>query len=410
MSGLLQSYDEIKAGSKAVPLSTNPMTSIGPGNPTLAWKNQVNTGAENLKDECVKRLIIDIYCKVLPLDSSYIQGNQGLMRQDIDNMLATKGMTPRQYITSAHEKTKAPLLEFILRSCDNIGKWFVEEAEEIRKDGEKAGINPPVPDEKNVVEDEETMGALIDIQKDDDYGSFVDMLKKRTVEKIVDDISELIVQTKTGDVMNPKFADETTMESGDTKGIDHNDLTEEERQRRKEKLRKGQSVMGSREKEKHENEKNRPRTPQEIAQAERSKKLREKKTESAIATVYDYVVEKLLKENVEITSEMNEEIIGMAIRESTLNLLDLTFKQPMSDYTNFRSNILFGKGIVVNENTVSKYTQEDRESYLKRLKDSGPKDFNDFIDRMMDSEKEFDDFKKRDAELSKKLKNLLDKI
>ena len=61
------------------------------------------------------------------------------------------------------------------------------------------------------------------------------------------------------------------------------------------------------------------------------------KNESTTCMVIDYLQKKLMEEGVTITPELQDHIIALAVREATLNELDLTFKQPYSDIRNFSS-------------------------------------------------------------------------
>ena len=56
--------------------------------------------------------------------------------------------------------------------------------------------------------------------------------------------------------------------------------------------------------------------------------------------------------------KQKEAIIGLAIRESTFNILDTVFKQPDTDLRYYRTRIKLGKGVVVNESALS-YIKEN---------------------------------------------------
>ena len=379
MNTLSAAYDEIKAGSRSQ-MGPGPLMNIGPGTPgALAWKRQAQANCEQLKDQCLKRIVLDIYVKCLPLDKDYIDGNQGIIKQDVDNFLGSKGMTPRQYITSAHEKTKAPLLEYILQSVDNIGKQFMEEAEEILKDAQANDITPPPPE--GDVEDIETQNALVDIKKDVSYDNFVDELKQKTVDKIVTDISELIAKEKEGDEMRPRLSGSGTSDDsfGDMPTMEGvKDTAQRTVNKAKDVVQKTKDKI-----DKH-NEKGFQKFINKKLETLANELDKRFQTESTIVTVYDYVVESLWKENIELTPELNEEIIGMAIREAVLNQLDLVFKQPMSDFTNFRSTIRFGKGVVVNESVVKDIqerriaNEQEPDVFDKDEEDEGSKFVRDF--------------------------------
>ena len=193
---LSQYYDDIKSGVGRDELSLGPNAQIVDISKIGAkdkWNTLVQQKATDLKDKCRKRLIIDIYTKILPLDDEYKDRNKGVMNHDVDSMLATKDMTPTQYFTTAYQNTKAPLLEFVLRATDNIARSYIEEADEIFKKAEEDKVNPVVPDTDEVEE------QIVEVEKDAEYEDFVNNLKKKTVNKIVDDISDLINDKKEGE-------------------------------------------------------------------------------------------------------------------------------------------------------------------------------------------------------------------
>lgn len=149
---------------------------------------------DKLVNGCCKRILLDIYCKILPLDDDYKIGHQGAMKSDIDNLLQNRNTTASEYIKSAYENTSAPLLDFILHSTNLIGNQFIKEANEKIKDAEENDIDLPTP--KSDVNSEEIEDQLIDIKKDTEYETFIDKLKRKTVDKIVSDVSKLINDKK----------------------------------------------------------------------------------------------------------------------------------------------------------------------------------------------------------------------
>jgi hypothetical protein len=249
-----------------------------------SWRNKTNIECDKLKDACYKRILLDIYAKVVPLDSSYVAGNMGVMKDDIDSFLQSKNMSATEYLKSCRESTKAPLLEFVIRSCNNIGKAFMEEAEETLKDAKANNINAPLP--MADPDTEEINNQLVDVQNDDEYETFVDKLKKKTIDKIVDDVSTIINKKKEVDDLS--FNPKSTIDSAP-------------------------------------------------------------EFESVISVAIDHIAYQLMKENIDITEDLYDDMIGLAIREATLNLIDRTFKQPMSDIKTFSSKIMYNKGSLINE-------------------------------------------------------------
>ena len=196
---LTQMYDNIKKDSMA-PVVPKHNMHIGPGGldqspGALAYRNKAADRCERLKDKCRKHILLDIYCKILPLDKDWVDCHQGQCSGDIDGMLAQKGMSATQYLTSCFEATHAPFVEFLINSTDAIGRVYMENEEEVMNDAQQKDIELPDPKEPEL-EDDDVEGSLVDIQKDTEYEDFVDKLKKKTVNKIVSDITSIIDNKK----------------------------------------------------------------------------------------------------------------------------------------------------------------------------------------------------------------------
>lgn len=196
---LTQMYDDIKKDSVA-PVQPNRSLQIGPAGldaspAALAWRNKAAHHAECLKDDCRKNIIIDIYCHILPLDKEWIDGHRKQVCCDVDKMLANKDMDATQYLKSAYEATKAPFVEYLLRSTDMIGRTYMEEQEEVLKDAQEKDIDVPEPNGPTT-DDEDIENSLVDIKSDTEYEDFVEQLKKKTVNKIVNDITKIIEDKK----------------------------------------------------------------------------------------------------------------------------------------------------------------------------------------------------------------------
>ena len=311
-NSLSDMYDAIKADNKndnpvetkPAPFQvTNPFNNNAPlpmNHPmVIKWKNHAGHECEKLKNKCAKHIILDIYCKILPLDDDFKCGHMGMMKHDVDCMLKKKDMSPTQYLTSAYESTHAPLLEFINRSINLIGESFMEEAEEELKQAQQDGVDVPPPEAPEEVETDDNINSqLVEIKDDMEYDSFVEILKKQTIDKIVNDVSAIINQEK-----------------------EENDMVFDPK-------------------------------------PDASKEVKEPVAESAVAIGIDYLQTKLLKENVQIDEHIEEEIIGMAIRESVLNEMDKVFNMPNSDMKNFINDIRFNKGTIINESAVKSYTNK----------------------------------------------------
>lgn len=295
-NNLTQFYDDLKTRLGQNDTSTTNIIRVG-GTPiggssqtpgAIAWRTKASKECDHLKDDCCKHILLDIYCKVLPLDNDYIRGHHSQMKSDVDGMLASKGTSATNYLTSCYESTKAPLLEFIIRSTNNIGRQFMEEANETLKDAQENDI--VIPEPKADINSKEIEDQLVDVKNDAEYETFIDKLKEKTVNKIVSDVSKVINNKK-----------------------EEKDMTFD---------------------------------PKPIADIEAE-------NESAISIGIDYIHHKLMAENVDITPEIEEAVIGMAIREATLNQMDVVFRQPEGDFKKFANKIRFGKGGVINESAVT---------------------------------------------------------
>lgn len=263
---------------------------FGMDNPgALRFKKIAARECDKLKENCRKHIILDIYCNILPLDDDYKCGHMGQMNHDVDCMLANKGMTATQYLTSAYEKTKAPLVEYVLRATDMIGNQFMEEAEKTLKDAQQKGIDAPEP-KAPTEDDKEIENQLVDVKQDNEYNSFIDKLKEKTINKIVADVSKII--------SNKKEEEKMTFDPKPTT----NELS----------------------------------------------------MESTVSIGLDYLQSKLYTESgSNISPELEEEMIGMAIRESALNQIDTVFRQDNYDIKSFASNIKYGKGVIINESAIN---------------------------------------------------------
>lgn len=195
---LTSMYDDIKKEVNGPAPSPILHVGFGPAgmNPDAqVWKHKAMKHCCDLKDKCRKHLLLDVYCKILPLDKDYIDGHMGQMNDDIDAMLKSKDMSPTQYFTSCMESTNAPFVKWMFEATESIGRQYMEKQDEILQDGQKNNIDIPDPEEPDV-EDPEVKTQLVDIESDMEYDDFVEKLKKKTIEKIVDDVSELIAGEK----------------------------------------------------------------------------------------------------------------------------------------------------------------------------------------------------------------------
>ena len=257
----------------------------------VAWRNNAVKERDALQDRCCKRIILDIYSNSLPLDDDYKNGNMGLLKQDMDSFLTQKNVSGIQYLKSAYEKTKAPLLEFVLRSVNAIGDKFMEEAEAEKKNAEENNITPPEP--KADLSDENVDSQIVDIKDDMEYDSFMQKLKKKTIDKIVKDVSNIINNKK--EEKDMEFDSDDSNSSEDLGG--------------------------------------------EIPELK----------ESTVYAAMNQINSLLLNHHRHMDNDM---VMGMAIREATLNEIDQVFQQPSGVFKEYASNLRFNKGSVITESTV----------------------------------------------------------
>lgn len=279
MGNLTELYDNLKS-------DVRPTISPVGGFNKDRFMNLANKEANNLSNSCAKKILLDIYCRVIPLDSDYVKGHMGVMKQDIDKMLASKDQTPLQYFTSNYEKTDAPLLEFIIRNCNHIGKQYMEAAEKIAEDNKKNDINTPPPSATADIVDSDSQVDDITgndekgVSGDNEYEQFIEKIKKKTITRVINEVSDLINAKK------------------DSK--------------------KNEINFG----------------------------------ESAVGVAADYLSKKLWTESAELKENQKEMVIGMAIREATLNMIDSVLSSE-ENFIEYRNGINFGKGIIVNESAVN---------------------------------------------------------
>lgn len=269
---------------------------VHPG--ALAFRHAAARQAKCLAKDCYKHMLLDIYCKILPLDQDYIDGHRGQMSADIDHMLAGKGMDATQYLTSCYEATKAPLVEFMLRAGNQIGDQFMEDANATLADAQAKGIDAPKPEAPSV-EDKEIQSQLVDVSEDKEYQSFIDKLKQKTIDKVVSDVSKIIAGKKEEQAMtfttNP-----TPAAAGDDAQV-----------------------------------------------------------ESTTSVGADYITKRMIKEHIEqLPDDGVDQILGMAIREATLNQIDVCFKQPGSTFREYSNRVFLGKGYVISEASVTTFLEE----------------------------------------------------
>ena len=286
-------YNKLKSevGGDPSPIQTDKI-----GSDPVIWRNQAVKERDKLQDKCCKRIILDIYTNTLPLDKEYKDNNRGLMKDDMDAFLTQKNVSGIQYLKSAYEKTKAPLLEFVLRSISTIGDMYMEDVNLEKETAEKNNIAAPEP--KADLSDENVDSQIVDIQDDMEYQSFMQTLKKKTIDKIVKDVSAIINRKK----------EEKDMEFDSDNSNSEEDLGD----------------------------------------------VPELK-ESTVFEAMNRINNILMKENKTMDTDS---ILGMAIREATLNEIDRVFNQREAQFREYASNLRFNKGYIITESYVKKNSED----------------------------------------------------
>ena len=351
MGGLDKSLDDYKAN-----FDTN-------------WNKDIDKNCHKIKDKCCKKIILDIYCKIIPLDNHFVKHHHGLMSQDVDNFLAKKGMDGYSYMTAAKESTKAPLLSYLLNIAEAASYAYYEAAAKEKKENGEKGIHLP-PKDPTIADEEKVDEQLVDAKNDLEYKEFIHTLKKKTMDKIVNDVSNLIsdkkdeknmtFDPKKGQSPNKKVAgveDEKIIDDeGATKTTESKEVKEDDKKKviadskapevKKEVKPEDKKVTGT------EPPKEEAKEDTKDAKKEEQKATDEKK-ESVLSVCIDYANRYLVENNIMVTSELNEKVIALAIRESTLMQLDRVFnlsKRP--NLLNLKTDLYLNKGSIMNESGI----------------------------------------------------------
>ena len=284
------------------------------------WRQKINHHCDKLKNKCCKHFILDIYCRTVPLDHDYVCKNKRMLSDDIDIFLDKKKMSPLEYLTAAKDETKAPLLQHLLDESDMLTHDYYEKAYKEMTENEKRGIKVKV-NEPTVEDQADLDRSLVDTTEDSEYKQFVQTLKEKTRDKIIKDVTNLIeakdadkdleFKPGEGDKPNKKMQDELEQKAKAKARAEFRPEEEED-----EKVKK----------------------------------------ESVLLQCMDFGSKKFLKEEIEMTPELNEQMIGLAIRESTLCNIDKVFK--MRNHTEelqkLSTNLFLNKGFVFNKENLNK--------------------------------------------------------
>ena len=321
------------------------------------WGQDLTKHCHHLKDKCCKKIVLDIYCKIIPLDNKFVKQNPVMMSKDIDNYLAAKGMDGYSYMTAAKEHTKAPLVEHLLQIADNVVEMYVAEATKEKQENGKKGIHLPP---KNLEMDAEMDEEIVDAKQDPEYKSFIKTLKEKTMDKIVKDVSNLINDKK--DEKNMTF-DPKKGQSPNKKvaGVENKKIIDDDGATKT--VESKQEVISNEVAKKPEvkNQKVQKMNDSEVDKKEEKQNEEEQKDakkESILSVCVDYANTYMAERNINIKPELNEKIIALAIRESTLMQLDRVFNFSINpELKNLKINLYNNQGSVINESGLQEILQ-----------------------------------------------------
>ena len=249
----------------------NPNAQLDPG-----MRREIDKMGDQHREHVCKRILLDIYCRIIPLDKSYIDGHRGELQGDIQKFLDKKGTTALQYIVDSRNKTSAPLMDYLTTAANNSKQEFVQTTtEEMNRDLKETGKLPTL---RAVGPDFSIENELEDIKDDPEYQAFVSKLKEKTSETVVKDVTNVLEKEAQG------------------KDLKFNPTTED----------------------------------------------------SIIEQSMRFMNVKLIQENVDVNKEIEEKMIGYAIRESTLNTIDKVFNHPPRS----KGSISLNHGYIVNTDTL----------------------------------------------------------
>lgn len=323
-----------------------------------SWNKDIDINCHKLKDKCCKKIILDIYCKIIPLDHHFVKHNCGMMGKDVDNFLARKGMDGYSYMTAAKESTNAPLLKYLLNIAESVSYKYFEAASKEKKENGEKGIHLP-PKDPTITDEENMDDQLVDAKNDTEYKQFIHTLKKKTMDKIVNDVSNLISDKKqeknmTFDPKKGQSPNKKVAGIEDEKIIDDEGVTKssEETPEDKQKPEEQPQTDSSSAETKPEEPKEEPKEEKKDEKKDEQKETDEKK-ESVLSVCIDYANRYLAENNIMVNSELNEKIIALAIRESTLMQIDRVFnlaKKP--NLLNLKTDLVLNQGSVMNESGI----------------------------------------------------------
>lgn len=360
------------------------------------WRSKLNKQCDHLKDKFCRHILVDLYCKIIPLDHDYVCKHQHRMASDIDDFLANRKMSSYQYLTAAKENTKAPLIDFILREADRVAKEYYEACYKEMNDNCKKGCKVPLKDEE--FNNKKRMKQLAEnVISDPEMQLATQLLAEKVKKNITKNVEQIVENSKDPEEKVKGLVKQDSIDNENTYGKKENEPvpkeslkkqaeeTPEEQGKKKKVVKETAEEKEKLAEEKAENFKkqieentkkqlvdeytnyikeartksqlefdvdpNKETNPNGI-KLHRQIQADELQKESVISLCLDYASKELITENVEMTPYLNEQLIGIAIRESTLLEFDRLFSFTKDVTKNLQSTLFLNKSPLMNKNTI----------------------------------------------------------
>lgn len=380
--GLANRMRSLASDDDLTPVQYSPDTDI-------RWRQKLNHHCDKLKDGFCKHILVDLYCKILPLDNDYICKNQQMMSNDIDNFLARKQMNGYQYLTAAKDMTKAPLIDFIIREANRCGKRYYERTYNELSSNRSNGIEL---DPKEPKLDWDSLQKLtVFVREDAEYVDAVNKTKEKNTEETVNAINKQTDEYDEAELDNEEQYDDSNEEMLADQGEANNEVKDQEEtsvkpltpqlpltpeqeknERVNEVVKENLEKVYDKTKETIQNRIVNAINNERVAQQlefdpekgqvanvryyldETDDAPKAPELESVIALCLDYGNREIIKENVNMTPKLNEELIGLAIRESTLLQIDRLFKFTNDVTNNLQTRLFLNQCPVMNEKSIKR--------------------------------------------------------
>lgn len=177
------------------PMANNPnpdgRNSTGTSPAIIIGRREIGKKCDDYKNQLATDIITYWRDKIDPDDTDKNKEN---IQADIDLFLKGKDIGAYQYLKSAKENTNSPYIEMILNHIDDVVKQYKEEAEEELK--QDVIVTKDIPDPEDIPEKNK------DIKDDIETKSFIDDLRKKTINTIVSQVTKIINDSKETNNMN----------------------------------------------------------------------------------------------------------------------------------------------------------------------------------------------------------------